>query len=495
MHLDEYRSYDATGLADLVARKEVSPLELLELAIASIEQNKALNAVVYEMYGEARRQIDAGLAEGPFGGVPFLLKDMLAAYAGVPMTSGCRFFGNFTPREHSGLVKQFLNAGLVVLGKTSTSELGLLPVTEPPRFGAARNPWDLRRTTGGSSGGSAAAVCAGITPMASGGDGGGSIRIPASCCGVLGLKPTRGRSPTSPYVEGWEGFAQEHVLTRSVRDSAGMLDVTNVHEAGAPYFTPAPSRPFVWMLDDAPRKLRIAYSAAPVLARSTHADCQSAVEGAVELLRELGHEVVEAAPTVDRREFIRSWVLMMAGQIAADVRQAERDVGRRATYAEFHSFTWLSRLLGEALPAAAYVEASRALKQHGRRFALFLEDYDAWLTPTLGQPPLVHGALNTTGLLSIGESIVKRANAKNILLWSGKAIDAAEPVFDFVSYTPLANAGGQPSISVPLHWSRAGLPIGVMFTARFGEDATLLQLARQLEEARPWASQKPPLPD
>jgi amidase len=495
MRADEYRRYDATGLAELVSRKETSAEELLEVAISIIERrNPALNAIIHELYDGARRSIRAGLPSGPFQGVPFALKDLLAASKGAPMTSGSAFFGDWAPPEDSVLVRRFLGAGLVVLGKTNTPEFGLLPVTEPARFGPTRNPWDLARTAGGSSGGSAAAVASGMLPMASGGDGGGSIRIPASCCGIFGFKPSRGRNPSGPSVEVWEGFAQEHVLTRSVRDSAIMLDVTNFEESGAPYFTPPPPRSFAAQLGDRPRRLRIAYSGRPVLGRQTHPDCLRALEDAVKLLSELGHELHEAAPVIDGRAFVENWVYAMGGQVAADIREGSALLKKPIRRAEFHPMTWLSRLLGEALPAAEYVRAVRELKQAGRRLALFLADYDAWLTPTLGEPPVRHGAFDGSGILAWLERLVAFAEVGRALVWSGQIVERAAPLFDFVSYPPLANAGGLPAMSVPLFWNAQRLPIGVMLTARLGEDATLLRLARELEEARPWFGELPPEP-
>ncbi|HMJ11572.1 MAG TPA: amidase [Polyangiaceae bacterium] len=494
MSPEEYGRYDAIGLAELVAQRKSSARELCEAAIQSIERrDPSINSFVLRMFEDARARSAGPLPTGPFAGVPFALKDLMAAYAGVPLTSGSRFYGDFTPERHSALVERYLDAGLVVVGKTSTSEFGLLPVTAPPRFGMVCNPWDRTRTAGGSSGGSAAAVSARLVPMASGGDGGGSIRIPASCCGIFGFKPSRGRNPTWPYVEGWEGFTQEHVLTRSVRDSAAALDVTNRPAAGNPYFTPPGERPFLAMLEDAPRPLRIAYSSEPLLGRSTHPDCRRALEQSVELLRSLGHELCEDRPHVDRRAFIQHWIAFMAGQLAAEVRQAERDVGRRARPAEFEDMVWLSRCMGEALPAGAYVEAVRALKREGALFDQFLARYDAWLCPTLGTPPPPPSALRSRGVWGALERLAKRASAGRVLLRSSQTLVATERQFDFVSYTPLANAGGQPSMSVPLSWNAAGLPIGVMFTARLGEDAVLFRLARQLEDAAPWRDKQPPL--
>ncbi|MBI3455692.1 MAG: amidase, partial [Candidatus Rokubacteria bacterium] len=292
----EYEAYDGLGLAELVRRKEVAPAELVEAAIERIERrNPRLNAVIHTLYEEARARATGPLPAGPFAGVPFLLKDLAAAYAGAPLRSGSRFLAGWRPDHHAELVRRFLAAGVIVLGKTNTPELGLLPITEPRLFGPTRNPWDPERSPGGSSGGSAAAVAARMVPMASGGDGGGSIRIPASCCGVFGLKPSRGRTPSGPdAAERWQGLVVEHVLTLSVRDSAAMLDATAGPDPGAWHQAPPPARPFLAEVGAPPGRLRIAWSAEPALpAPAVDPDCRAALEDAVRLLGDLGHEGVE----------------------------------------------------------------------------------------------------------------------------------------------------------------------------------------------------------
>jgi amidase len=444
------------------------------------------------MYDEARRRAQESLPDGPFQGVPILLKDLIADYAGVPITSGSRFYGDYRPARHSSLVERLLGAGLIVVGKANTPELGIMPVTEPARFGPTRNPWDLSRTPGGSSGGSAAAVAARIVPMASGGDGGGSIRIPAACCGVFGLKPTRGRNPTGPEGELWEGFAQEHVITRSVRDSAALLDATAGPDAGAPYSAPAPERPFALELDEPPSRLRIAFSTEPPLADAVHDDCKRALEDAVDLLRELGHELVEARPELDGAAFRRNMLLMIAGQVAGDVRAAEAKLGQRAGVDGFESTTWLTRVLGETYSAGEYVHAVRNLYGAGRQFSAFLERYDAWLTPTLGAPPLAVGALEIRGVEAVLERLIGRLRLGKLVIASGQIEQTARRTFDFIPFTPLANAAGVPSMSAPLYWNEQGLPIGVMLTAAYGDEKTLFRLAAQLERARPWADRRPP---
>jgi amidase len=490
----EYTEHDGLGLAELVRSKQVTPAELVDAAIDRIEaQNGSINAVVHRMYDRAREAARGPLGDGPFAGVPFLLKDMLSAYAGEPLTAGCRFFRTYTPTYHSELVSRLLRAGVVVVGKTNTPELGLLPVTEPELFGPTRNPWDLTRTPGGSSGGSAAAVAARMVPVAGGGDGGGSIRIPASCCGLFGLKPTRGRTPSGPdEADLWEGFGVEHVLTRSVRDCAAMLDVTAGADAGAPFFPPPPPRPFLSEVEASPGCLRIAVSVEPPLSAHVHADCKAAVDDAARLLRDLGHEVVDASPRIDRRAFARAMVTMLMGQVAADVRDGARKTGRQAGFRDFESATWVLKVMGETLTAGEYQSAVRTLRRIARDVSRFTDAFDAWLTPTLAMPPVRIGELASKGLLAQAERVVGRLQLGRLVKASGVIDQVAERLLAFVPYTPIANATGQPSMSVPLYWSADGLPIGVMFTARYGDEATLLRLAGQLEKARPWKDRAPP---
>jgi amidase len=490
----EYPRYDALGLAEIIRRKQATPLEVVDAAIARIEAHgRPCNAVVHKTYERAREAARGPLPDGPFAGVPFLLKDLGAAYAGEPQTSGSRFYEGWSPQHNSELVNRFLRTGVVVVGKTNTPELGLLPVTEPLLFGPTRTPWDLTRTAGGSSGGSGAAVAARLVPMASGGDGGGSIRVPASCCGVFGLKPTRGRTPTGPDEgEMWEGFAVEHVLTRTVRDSAAMLDATAGPDVGAPYFAPPPARPFLAEVGASPGRLRIAVSIEPLLAERVHADCRAAVERTVALLRELGHEVIEASPRIDGKAFGRAMLTMLMGQVAADVRDGEKKLGRRATFRDFEPSTWVVRVLGETLTAGEYQSSARWLQRTAREIARFTDPFDVWLTPTLAMPPVHIGELASRGLLAAAEKLVGRLELGRVVKASGLVAKVAERLFEFIPYTPLANATGQPSMSVPLHWNAGGLPIGVMFTGRYADEATLFRLAAQLEEARPWRERTPP---
>jgi len=355
---------DALALADLVRRREVTPSELLEAALARMDAvNPKLNAVVRRMEGEARAAIAAGLPEGPFTGVPFLLKDLMAECAGVPLTCGSRFLTGWVPGRDGELVRRYRRAGLVIAGKTNTPELGITPVTEPALFGPARNPWDLSLTAGGSSGGSAAAVAAGIVPMAHGGDGGGSIRIPAACCGVFGLKPTRGRTPLGPSVgEAWQGLVVEHVLSRSVRDSAAALDATAGPDAGAPTVPPPPARPFLSEVGTPPSRLRIAVTTKPFLGSSVAPVCVEAVAATARLLRELGHEVDEAAPPLDRESFSLAFVTVLAAETSSEVEEAARRLGHRPAPRDLEEATWALALLGRALSAEALSTALRTLR-------------------------------------------------------------------------------------------------------------------------------------
>jgi amidase len=491
----EYDHYDGLGLAELVRRKEVSPAELVEEAIRRIETvNPQINAVIHPMYDLARQQVQQGLPEGPFRGVPFLLKDLLVYYAGVPTRSGSRFFRDFVPDHDSEIVRRYRQAGVVVLGKTNTPELGLVPYTEPVLFGPSRNPWDLSRTTGGSSGGSGAAVAARLVPVAHGNDGGGSIRIPASCCGVFGLKPTRGRTPMGPDIgEAWRGMAINHVLTLSVRDSAAMLDATAGPDVGAPYIIPPPERPFLEEVGRDPGRLRIAFTTRPLLPGTVHPDCVRGVEETARLCQDLGHIVEEAAPQIDGHAFARDFLTMVCAETRADIEEGEPLTGRKARYGEFEPATWALGLLGRQISAGEYSCALRALQRAARQVGAFFEKYDVLLTPTLATPPMEIGWLQPTGVKAVALKLLGSLNAGALLNKLAGIEALAEEVFAFIPFTPVFNVTGQPAMSVPLVWNDEGLPIGMHFVARFGDEATLFRLAAQLERARPWFDRRPPI--
>jgi len=491
---DEYLARDGLGLAALVRAGEVTASELLELALArAAALDPALNAVVRLMEDDARRAA-ARPPAGPFAGVPFLAKDLIGTYAGHPTSAGSRLLATHVPDHDSELVRRVRASGVTVFGKTNLPEWGLVPYTEPELWGPCRNPWATDRTPGGSSGGSAAAVAAGMVPLAGGGDGGGSIRIPASCCGLFGLKPTRGRTPTGPdFGLLWRGSTVEHVLTRSVRDSAAMLDATHGADPGAPVEIAPPARPFLDEVGADPGRLRIAWTTRPTLGERVHRDCVAAVEDAVELLGALGHELVEGGPVLDGAGFSRAFLTMVASELAADLDEVAELFVRRPRRSELEPVTWALALAGKALPARVYAAALRTLERAGRTVGTFFEDVDILLTPTLATPPPRIGELAPSGTEIALLRILGAFGSGRLVRAVGLLDQAAADAFEFTPWTPVYNATGQPAMSVPLHWSEAGLPIGVHFVGRFGDEATLLRLAAQLEVARPWFDRLPPL--
>ncbi len=471
---DELTWMDATAQAELVSKSEVKAEELVEAAIRRIEQvNPQLNAVVTPMYDLAREAAKSRLAEGPFRGVPFLLKDLLAAYKNVPMTSGSRYLRDFRPAFDSVLVTRYKRAGLIIIGKTNTPEFGLVPTTEPVLFGATRNPWDATRTSGGSSGGSAAAVAAGIVPMAHGNDGGGSIRIPASCCGVFGLKPTRARNPLGPgFGDLFSGLVCEHAITRSVRDSAALLDATSGYDPGDPYCAPGPARPFALEVGADPGRLRIALTTSSFAGSPVHPDCVAAARNAAELCTALGHVVEEAAPRLPTEVVTKSFMTLWAAGNAWSIDSLSAATGKKPSSEDFEPGTWALAEIGWGISGPEYLMAVHMLQAFSRRVAQFMERYDVILTPTLAEPPVPLGTFV--------------ARPEDPLAGMGRATQ-------FAPFAALCNATGQPAMSVPLYWNSAGLPIGAHFMGRFGDEATLFRLAAQLERARPWASRRPPV--
>lgn len=493
--MKDFSDFDATSLAELVRARRVSPRELVSASIERIESlNPKLNAVVHTMFERALREADEPVGDGPFAGVPFMLKDLLSWYAGEPITSGSRLFEGWIPPVDTEIVSRYRRAGVIVVGKTNTPEFGLTPYTEPELFGPARNPWDPSRTTGGSSGGSAAAVASGMVPWAGGGDGGGSIRIPASCCGLFGLKPTRGRTPAGPVAgELWQGATIEHCITRSVRDSAAMLDAIAGPDVGAPYWAPEPARPFLDEVTTAPGRLRIAFTSSPFLGHTVHPDCVASLGDAVALLESLGHELVEAAPPVDREEFNRAFLTVICGEMNADLLEAEALTGRSATPQNVEYTTWALSLLGKSLSAGAFVKAAHYLRSASRRVGEFFEKYDLLVTPTLAVPPFTIGELQPPPHERALLKALGRIRAGGVLRLLGALEQTADKIFDVIPYTPLFNVTGQPAMSVPLYWNASNLPIGTHVVAKYGDEATLFRLAAQLEQARPWKDRHPPI--
>lgn len=492
----EYTEKDAVGLAELVRTRQVSPAELVEAAIEQIEAyNPRVNAVVYSLFERARKQASGDLPEGPFTGVPFLIKDLLSDLAGEPLHCGSHMYRGYRPSQNSELVDRYLASGAVIVGKTNTPELGLMPTTEADVYGPARNPWNPQLTTGGSSGGSGAAVALRMVPMAGGGDGGGSIRIPGSACGLFGLKPTRGRNPTVfREADNWHGYAVEHVLTRSVRDSATMLDAVCGPNLGDVYYLPKPEVEYAAEATKEPRSLRIAYSTEPLLPSDhVHPDCVAAIHDTVTLLRDLGHEVVQDAPSLDSGAFARAFLVVISCHTAAGIRLAEERMGRKANREDFEQRTWLTARMGEAFTAGEYVTAVDTVQLFGRQVLEFASNYDVLLNPTLAQPPQPLGFLDPHGIKAAMEHVLLRLPVGRLVKNTPVFEQAAAEVFSFIPWTPVYNVTGQPSMSVPLYWNAENLPVGSMFTGAFGDEATLFRLAGQLERARPWADRKPPM--
>ncbi|MFO1061374.1 MAG: amidase family protein [Dongiaceae bacterium] len=474
----EYAEHDGLGLADLVRRGETTPRELFDAAMAALERiQPGINAIACTMEGEAERALrdvapGGPLADAPFAGVPFLAKDLVISYAGLPTSCGSRLTHGFTRPFDSELVARFRRAGLVTIAKTTTPELGLCASTESVLHGATRNPWHLGRAAGGSSGGSAASVAAGIAPIGHANDGGGSIRLPASCCGLVGLKPTRGRNPLGPdQGEMWAGLVAEHVVTRSVRDSAAMLDCCAGPAPGDPYQAPAGAQPFLAALEREPPPLRVAVMVETFAGDAVDPACRQAVLDTAALLEQLGHGVDRAAPRFDVAAYARAHAVILAAYLASFVDDVAAELGRTPGPDNLEPMTRWAVEEGRRLTAGDLVRAEAAVNAVSRQVAPFFAEWDILLTPTLASPPVPIGHLFGG---EDGAELRRRTLA-------------------FAPFTHLFNGTGQPAISLPAGWDPDGLPIGVQLVAGYAEDALLLQLAAQLEGARPWRHRRPVL--
>lgn len=468
MKQSDYLGFDAVGLAELIARRDVSASEVLEAAVERmVEVNPTINAVIYSHLGDARA--DAGrIKEGPLAGVPFLVKDYAAHVKGWPTAAGSRLFQNDVAASDAPIVSAYRRAGLVIFGKTNLPELGLDATTAPDLHGPTLNPWDLRRTPGGSSGGSAAAVAAGIVPAAHASDAGGSIRIPASCCGLFGLKPSRGRVSFAPASDGLAGFDAQHAVTRTVRDSAALLDTVCTPDLGDPYSASPQERPYLEECSRSPGRLRIGFTTAAFEAGALAPECFQAVSDAARLLLDLGHDVDEVQLPDGLDVAIAASGIVLGGHISADLDARAQQLGRPITDGDVEPLTLARYHHARQASASDYVRALRTVHAYGRTMAGLFSDFDVLLTSTLGSEPVEAGVLR--GVAPGAAGVARRA---------------------FMPNTRIFNLTGQPAMSVPLAWSAAGLPVGVQFVARMGDEATLFRLAAQLEQAVPWAGRRP----
>lgn len=493
MQQSEYQAHDGLGLAALVAAGEVAPAELLAAARArAAVVGGRINAIVRPMDEIADARVGEDLS-GPFAGVPFLLKDLAQEYAGVPTSSGSRALANVPAPEHATVVQRWLDAGLVIFGKTNSPELGAKAVTEPDLFGATRNPWDLGHTPGGSSGGSAAAVAAGILPVAGASDGGGSIRIPAACCGLFGLKPSRGLIPSGPVVgDPMQGAAVQGVISRSVRDTAAMFDVLAGPDASSPYLPDVPAgTSFLEAAGADPGKLKIGLVIASAVNPSPDPEAVRAVEDAAKLLESLGHEVTVVPAPVDElavaRDFLTTWFV----NAARAVERIKQVTG--AGDEGFEQDTLLMAALGRTVSGVDHLAALERRHVYTRALSTFHAEHDLLLTPTLATPPLEIGALDSPPALRAAASLLLKTKTAGVLPHLGIVDTFVQKNLGWVPYTQLANITGRPAMSVPLHWTAGGLPLGVQLCGRLGSEGTLLALASQLETAQPWADRRPPL--
>lgn len=466
MKATEYLEFTGAGLAEAIRKGAISDREAFNAARARCEAvNPQINAVVHTWYDEAERRL-AERGSGPLWGVPFLYKDLSITYAGQPLTFGSRFWKGNVSQVHSTISQRYQAAGLITFGATNTSELGLACETAPSAFGPTRNPWNLSRSSGGSSGGAAAAVAAGIVPVAHATDGGGSIRIPSHCCGVFGMKPTRGRNPFGPFLgEGWNGLSGHHVISRDVADSALFMDISNGAEPGDPYAAPAVPEGFSSAVGRPDRKLRIAVLTETYDGRAVDPECKAAVEKAAKLAQEAGHIVDYAYPKVDMAALKRATRILVGTNARGALRRRGQELGRDWTRDDIEPSTWAWAEEAGSLPADAYVDAVIAIHRIGRIVGNFFETYDVLMTPSFAVPaPPVD------------------------------TVDVREPDLDryyaalrgLSEFTSIHNSTGVPACSMPVHWTDAGLPVGVQIAACLGGERTLFALAGQLQQASQW---------
>jgi len=495
MTFEEYRKYDATALAELVSKGEVQPAELLQLAINRTEQvNPQINAVVTKLYDYAEAQLKNGIPQGPFAGVPMLMKDLGLQLKGTRYTGGSRILKDYISDENSYATEKLLQTGAVIFGKTNTPEFGLTPWTEPELFGPARNPWNTQHTTGGSSGGSAAAIAAGIVPVATASDGGGSIRIPASCNGLFALKPSRGRITLGPHFgEGWGGAVTDGFISRSVRDSAKLYDAVEGGVHGDPYLAGRPDMPYAEEIKLPPRKLKIGYTTQMPEGLNLPIDEENikAINHTVALLKNAGHQVEEVALPYKKEMLTELLYTMVYGETSAMLDYIGELRGSKPQMGEVEPNTWLLYKLGKSFSANNFASAKLKWNEINRALANYYSRYDMLLTPTLGMRPFKIGAMNTSKVEDSLLRVLNTLGISQVVRYTGLIEKIAEKTFGWIPYPPLANISGHPAVTVPLHWSADGLPIGVMFTAPMADEATLFRLSAQLEQIQPWFNRVP----
>ena len=475
-NLANYGDYDALGLAELVRKRDIKPSELMEDALGAIAQlNPELNCVVGDLSAQAESALDAGLPSGPFTGVPFLIKEIGVQAAGSPFRMGSKLCDGFVPQADTELMRRFRLAGLLTIGTTPTPEFGFNPTCESAFHGPTHNPWDVTRSPGGSSGGAAASVAARILPMAHANDGGGSIRIPASACGLVGLKPTRNRVPAGPLSgEPLSGLAIELCVSRSVRDSAALLDAVAGADVGAPNVIAAPARPFLDESALPPGRLKIAWSAKAINNAPVDAEVIAGLDKCVALLESLGHELVEDAPVIDWPNYFDALVTIWSANLAWAIDLMGKIMNRVPGPDNLQRVTEVIYRHGLGISATEFLAAQAIFNHANRAASVPFEKYDVLLSPTLALPPIKLGTLDQ----------------------NAEGVDSAEwtrRVFEWCAFTPLYNSTGHPAVSLPLHWTEGGLPVGMQFAGRMNDEATLIRLAAQLEEAQPWAARRPPV--
>ncbi|MBM4343205.1 MAG: amidase [Deltaproteobacteria bacterium] len=482
---------DATDLARRIAQGELSAAEAVDAAIDATERvNPQINAVVHKMYDEARKLARSGSLSGPFAGVPMAVKDFDGFVAGVPFTASTRFLDGFVPTRDAEVIARLRRAGFVFIAKTNCPELAILGTTESQWRGAAHNPWHLDHTTGGSSGGSGALVASRAVPVAHGGDGGGSLRIPASANGLVGLKASRGRIPTGPDMgEGWGGYVQFGALTRTVRDTAALLDVLAGPMAGDPYAAPHHEGTFAAEVGRAPGKLRVAFTTHSFFGKATDPACAAAVTQTAALLSELGHSVEEATPAFDRDALVRAYLVQVGVGIAAEIDDMAHWTGKTPRPGDFEPGTWFLRQVGQAMGGLDLQRARDAAQAAGRAMGAFHQRYDVLVSPTLAHPPARLGELGVKPSERLGLAVLRTVPLRSAI--EAALAQLAAHNFEKTPNTQIFNQTGQPALSLPLHWSPDGLPVGVQFSAAMGGEGVLLRLAAQLEAARPWIDRKP----